>query len=92
MACFPLWVLLGVRQPKMSQATAHYVLFPPPFMKVFLSALRPSWSGIGNRVWFLKELLDCMNVFIIQFQMSKRERKICEFEMDLKNFFICALI
>ena len=47
---------------------------------------------VWNRVWFLKELLDCMNVFIIQFQMSKRERKICEFEMDLKNFFVCALI
>ena len=23
--------------------------------------------------------------------MSKKERKICEFEMDLKNFFVCAL-
>ena len=27
-----------------------------------------------------------------QFQMSKKEREICEFEMDLKNFFVCALI
>ena len=26
-----------------------------------------------------------------QFQMSKKERKICEFEMDLKNLFVCAL-
>ena len=24
--------------------------------------------------------------------MSKKEREICEFEMDLKNFFVCALI
>ena len=24
--------------------------------------------------------------------MSKKERKICEFEMDLNNFFVCALI
>ena len=23
---------------------------------------------------------------------SKRVRKICEFDMDLKNFFVCALI
>ena len=29
------------------------------------------------------------NVFssILQFQMSKKERKTCEFEMDLNNFF-----
>ena len=27
-----------------------------------------------------------MNVFIVQFQMSKKEKEICEFEMDLKNF------
>ena len=26
-----------------------------------------------------------------QFQMSKKEREICEFEMDLKNFFLFAL-
>ena len=24
--------------------------------------------------------------------MSKKEREICEFEMDLKNFFVSALI
>ena len=24
--------------------------------------------------------------------MSKKEREICEFEMDLNNFFVCALI
>ena len=27
-----------------------------------------------------------------KFQMSKKEREICEFEMDLNNFFVCALI
>ena len=27
-----------------------------------------------------------------QFQMGKKEREMCEFEMDLKNFFVCALI
>ena len=29
-----------------------------------------------------------------QFQMSKKKRElpVCEFEMDLKNFFVCALI
>ena len=27
-----------------------------------------------------------------QFQMSKKEREVCEFEMGLNNFFVCALI
>ena len=27
-----------------------------------------------------------------QFQMSKKEREICEYEMYLKNLFVCALI
>ena len=27
-----------------------------------------------------------------QFQMNEKEREICEFEMDLNNFFVCALI
>ena len=35
---------------------------------------------------------ECMNVLLpFQFQMSKKEREICKFEMDLKNFFVCAL-
>ena len=25
-----------------------------------------------------------------QFQMRKKEREICEFEMDFKNFFVCT--
>ena len=31
-----------------------------------------------------------MNVFIVSIP-SKKERKKCEFKMDLKNFFVCAL-
>ena len=27
-----------------------------------------------------------------QSQISKKEREICEFEMDLKNVFVCTLI
>ena len=27
-----------------------------------------------------------------QFQMSKKERELCEFEMALNNCFVCALI
>ena len=29
---------------------------------------------------------------IVSFQMSKKDREICEIEMDLKNCFVCALI
>ena len=32
----------------------------------------------------LRHLLECMKVFIV----SKKEREICEFEMDLTNFFV----
>ena len=32
----------------------------------------------------LRHLLECMKVFIV----SKKERGICEFEMDLTNFFV----
>ena len=28
---------------------------------------------------------------MLQFQMSKKEREICEFELDLKNCFVCVL-
>ena len=34
----------------------------------------------------LRHLLECMKVFIV----SKIEREICEFEMDLTNFFVCG--
>ena len=39
-----------------------------------------------------RELWERMNVFMVSIQMSKKEREICEFEMDLKNIFVCALI
>ena len=29
---------------------------------------------------------------LLQFQMTKKESEIWEFKMDLKNFFVCALI
>ena len=34
------------------------------------------------------ELRECMNVFIVSLQMSKKEREICEFEMDFKKSFL----
>ena len=45
---------------------------------------------VWNRVWFSRELRECMNVFTVS--MSKKEREICEFETDLNIFFVCALI
>ena len=33
----------------------------------------------------------CVNVFIVSIQMSKKERELCEFEMDLNNLFLFAL-
>ena len=42
---------------------------------------------VWNRVWFLRGLQECMDVFIVSIQMSEKEREICKFEMDLKFFF-----
>ena len=39
---------------------------------------------VWNQVWFSRELRKCMIVF----QMSKKERNICEFEMDFKKSFM----
>ena len=43
---------------------------------------------VWNRVWFLKELREysVWTYLSFQLQMSKKEREIREFEMDLKNF------
>ena len=52
----------------------------------------PFWSESGmvfeGTTGMHERFLSC------QFQMSirKKEREVCEFEMDLKNFFVCALI
>ena len=35
--------------------------------------------------------MECINVSF-QFQMRKKEREICEFDMDLNNFYVCTLI
>ena len=41
---------------------------------------------VCNRVWFSRELQSEWTYLSFQFQMSKKEREICEFEMDLNNF------
>ena len=44
---------------------------------------------VWNRVWFSRELQQRMNVFIVSIPnaMSKKEREICEFEMNEE--FVC---
>ena len=39
--------------------------------------------------WFLRELRECINVFIVSIPNEKKEREICEFEMDFKKSFLC---
>ena len=48
---------------------------------------------VWNRVWFSRELRSVRTYLSFQFQMSKKERKICEFKMDViswcyKFFFV----
>ena len=39
--------------------------------------------------WFLRELRECINVFIVSIPNEKKEREICKFEMDFKKSFLC---
>ena len=86
-------MLLFIRQLK-QRGTALYELYRyvPPHRVVFLpkngywqSALFGPESGM--------DFEGTMRVFksIYRFN-SKQEKDICEFEMHLKNFFVCALI
>ena len=48
-----------------------------------------AYFGLESGMVFFRELrhlLECMKVFIV----SKKEREICEFAMDLTNFFVCG--
>ena len=48
-----------------------------------------AYFGLESGMVFFRELrhlLECMKVFIV----SKREREICEFEMDLTNFLFAG--
>ena len=48
------------------------------------------WSGIEND--FRGNYGSVGRYLSSKFQMSKKEREICEFEMDLMSLFVCALI
>ena len=57
------------------------------------------WGRIGytlpilvwNPVWVSREQHGVSTYLSFQFQMSKKERELCEFEMDLNNLFLFAL-
>ena len=57
----------------------------------------PFWSENGYRLplfWSGRVLVfagtkECMNVFILSIPNEKKEREICEFEMDFKKSFLC---
>ena len=42
--------------------------------------------GLESGMVFEGTHQECMNVLSFHFQMSKKEREICEFEVNLKNF------
>ena len=46
------------------------------------------WSGIG--LSFRGNYRSVWTFLSFQFQMSKKEREICEFQLDLNNFCVCA--
>ena len=77
-----------IRQVKVYAAPSGRIF--EPFWSENGYTLCPFWSGIGlgfresyGRVWTLLSF---------QFQISKKEREISEFEMDLNNFCVCALL
>ena len=61
----------------------------PPHRVGFLRRC-PFWSGIRGLVF--EGTTECMNVSSFQFQMSKKEREMCEFETYSIIFFVPALI
>ena len=47
---------------------------------------------VWNRKWVSREPRSVWTYLPLKFQMSKKEREICKFEIDLNDFFVCALI
>ena len=66
-----------------------------PFQRVgflrrfYLKTGRNRLFRVWNRLWFSRELRECMNVFIfLTRNQKKKEREICEFEMAFKKSFL----
>ena len=68
----------------------HQVGFFAPFWYKNRYTLCPFWSGIG--LSFRGNHGSVRTFLSFQFQMSKKEREICEFKMGLNNFCVCALM
>ena len=48
--------------------------------------------NFAYRVWFSRELRECMNVFIISVSNVEERKKICKCEMDFKKIFFVAVL
>ena len=44
-----------------------------------------------NRVWFLREVREFMNVCIVSIS-NEKERKKCEFELDFRNLVFVVVV
>ena len=59
-----------------------------PFWCENVNTLCSFWSGIG--LSFRGNYGSVWTFLSFQFQMSKKEREICDFQLDLNNFCVCA--
>ena len=46
---------------------------------------------IWNRVWFLREVREFMNICIVSIS-NEMERKKCEFELDFRNLVFVVIV
>ena len=77
----------------------YQVRYVPPHRDGFCAVLvwkrvytLPILIWIRRRCRFRGNYRSVWTYLSFQFQMSKKEREICEFEMDLKNLFACPPI
>ena len=47
---------------------------------------------VWNRVWFLKELRECVNVFIVSIPNELERKRNTRIRNGFEEFFVCALI
>ena len=80
------WTLCPVRSQKSN--AAFHLAFIAPFLCENGYTLCPFWSGIGYG--FRGNYASVWTYLSFQFQMGEKEREICEFEMDFKNFWCCS--
>ena len=73
------------------RARSFYALLVSKRVKTLLILRLHVW----NLVWIWRELRECTNVFIVSIpnEWEKKEREICQFEMNCKkNFCFCSYV